>query len=919
MRGRVRHWVGLALLWLAWLWPSPCRAQSSVDYSAGIESYHQLTLANGLRAVIAVDSRLPQVAVHIAYGVGEALDPPEQRGLARLIGELLPQAPTLHLSASERARLFEAAGFKYEPPSVQVGPDTTTIELDVPSGALELALWVEADRMGFGADGLSQQAVSGAVTSATKALAGSAFDARAALFSWTFGAQHPYARLSSAPSLSSATAAVVAARLRRYYNPATAVIVLVGDLKAAAAQQALERTFGSLAASPLTTEAVSRVASAPKSVRVAAPIPARHAEMSWATPAYLLPDDLELDLVADLLVRGLERRGVCDKVEAYQRSRFLDSVFGVSCTNPKGGSADAWQAAVRAELAVLADGKAAASDVEGIALGWQRVTSERIDSLPGRAVMISALARRGQEPRQLVERLKAYSAISAQSLGAVVRRTLLKAPDATLEVLPDASAPKQGRVLSAAPAPSYRPPIESAPPAQTVNARLWSRPPPAGPERRYVSPLNVTETLPSGDRLLFVQREGLPLASALLLIPWRAASTHLPATEVLSGLLMQYPDGGKTLETALRDLGIKIEALTRPDLLEIRIAAPSARLLSGLQAVARVLRAARFSEQSLAEVKRQKSTSWARKTRDLRWTALGLSARQGRYRNFSRGERESALASMKLEHIERLWRATRKLPLDFDIVGPFDADTARALARALTEDPSSRRVAGPRRGKVAFQLGAYLVTDDSAELVEGCVLWPLPKWGTQAHVPAHLLPWLFRADVPDGLSARFRENGTQEPRWDSNTMLTQDGDFLRYSFQSPVAHVGPILKSLQAHLAHMAEREVAADQLARALHAEHQFQVRQLLSTRGSLFSLYRASNHDLEARDALAIPALLGRADPAALHGLIETLDIKRSIIALRGPTDELTAALAQVGLTPSYVSKEDGQASDSQTEGTP
>jgi len=81
-----------------------------------IESYREFTLPNGLRVVIAVDHRVPQVALRIEYAVGEALDPPEQRGLAQLIGVILPKLQTQHLRAVERPRLLQAAGFKFEEP-----------------------------------------------------------------------------------------------------------------------------------------------------------------------------------------------------------------------------------------------------------------------------------------------------------------------------------------------------------------------------------------------------------------------------------------------------------------------------------------------------------------------------------------------------------------------------------------------------------------------------------------------------------------------------------------------------------------------------------------------------------------------------------------------------------------------------------
>jgi hypothetical protein len=87
---RVTYSLGLALVVLLLALPRPLRTQGVVDVSAGIESYREFTLPNGLRVVFAVDHRVPQVALRIDYAVGDALDPAAQRGLAQLIGAILP-------------------------------------------------------------------------------------------------------------------------------------------------------------------------------------------------------------------------------------------------------------------------------------------------------------------------------------------------------------------------------------------------------------------------------------------------------------------------------------------------------------------------------------------------------------------------------------------------------------------------------------------------------------------------------------------------------------------------------------------------------------------------------------------------------------------------------------------------------------
>jgi hypothetical protein len=175
------------------------------------------------------------------------------------------------------------------------------------------------------------------------------------------------------------------------------------------------------------------------------------------------------------------------------------------------------------------------------------------------------------------------------------------------------------------------------------------------------------------------------------------------------------------------------------------------------------------------------------------------------------------------------------------------------------------------------------------------------------------MPWFFGNDVQDGMSARLSENGATGPRWSSNTLLTPDGDFLHYCFTAPLDQVAPILKSLKAHMAHLADGQFHWDDLLRARQAEHQYQVRQSLSSQQWLWSLYRASIHGKEVSDASDIPALLSRVDSAALSTFLKGLRFEQTIIGLRGPASSLTTELAKIELRPSVVTPAGPPASNS------
>ena len=111
------------------------------------------TLANGLRVIVSEDHTVPNVAVNLWVGVGSRHETPGRTGFAHLFEHLMFQgsrnvASGEHFSAlmDEGARLNATTWF-----------DRTNYFETVPTGALELALWLEADRHGHLLDALTQE------------------------------------------------------------------------------------------------------------------------------------------------------------------------------------------------------------------------------------------------------------------------------------------------------------------------------------------------------------------------------------------------------------------------------------------------------------------------------------------------------------------------------------------------------------------------------------------------------------------------------------------------------------------------------------------------------------------------------------------------------------------------------------------
>jgi predicted Zn-dependent peptidase len=361
----------------------------------------------------------------------------------------------------------------------------------------------------------------------------------------------------------------------------------------------------------------------------------------------------------------------------------------------------------------------------------------------------------------------------------------------------------------------------------------------------------------------------------------------------------------------LQKLGAEGRVNSDAAALNIWISAPPSRMAATLDELARALGTSKFSEASFDAAKKAILAGWVNSARPdwyFSWTALGLSAAKSRYRYLSTAAVEKALSALKIADLEKLLHQMSTQTAAINIVGPFDAATARGLAASLAGRSSARApVHQPPPAKVSFRPGVYVLDGGSAEAVEGCVLWPLAAWGTPDHAPALLMPWFFRDDIADGLNARFAEHGAREPYWQSNTLLTQDGDFLRYSLRAPVAQVAPILESLRVHLARLGNGEFEQIELERAHHDELQFHIQQSTTLGGWMDSLYRASAHDTDATAGIELALMADRVSAQTFAAFAKGLLLEHATIAFLGPAKALTEALDRIGLGPVVVTAAD------------
>ena len=108
--------------------------------------FEKYTLKNGLEVVLSPDARLPMVAVNLWYHVGPANEEPGRTGFAHLFEHMMFQS-SKHVPPDTHFQFLQAAGGTTI--NGTTGLDRTNYFETVPSDQLELALWLESDRMGY--------------------------------------------------------------------------------------------------------------------------------------------------------------------------------------------------------------------------------------------------------------------------------------------------------------------------------------------------------------------------------------------------------------------------------------------------------------------------------------------------------------------------------------------------------------------------------------------------------------------------------------------------------------------------------------------------------------------------------------------------------------------------------------------------
>ena len=416
--------------------------------------YRMFKLANGLTVILHRDTSVPVVGVNVWYHVGSANEKPGRTGFAHLFEHLMFEG-SKHVKEGEFDTLLEAAGGNN---NGSTNNDRTNYVIDVPKNALELALFLESDRMGYLLDTMSPERVNGQ-RDVVKNERRQSYENRPygqasiELDKMLWPANHPYnwPTIGYMEDLTAASYEDVVEFFKKYYAPNNASLSIAGDIDLEATQKLVEKWFseikGGAPVEPVAPPAA--ILSGVKKQTLTDRVQLPRLYLAWLTPRVYAPGDAALDMASAVLTGGKNSRlykrlvydtQIAQDVNAVQASGTLGSSFQIVATARPGHTVEELQKAIDEELARLRRQPPEAREVQRAinqmeASFYRRM--ERVGGFGGKADQLNSYFVAGGGPDYFAEDLARYKSLSPSDVQAAIIDWLPPDRRVELVVLPE--------------------------------------------------------------------------------------------------------------------------------------------------------------------------------------------------------------------------------------------------------------------------------------------------------------------------------------------------------------------------------------------------------------------------------------------------------------------------------------------------
>ncbi len=414
-------------------------------------------LPNGLRIVLSRDDRAPIVAVNLWYDVGSRHEKPGKTGFAHLFEHMMFQG-SANVAKGEHFALLQAAGGSA---NATTWLDRTNYFETLPSHELELALWLESDRLASLLPAMTQEKLDNQRDVVKNERRWSvdnqpygSWDEK--LQGLLFPADHPYhhSTIGSMADLDAASLADVGEFFASYYAPNNAVLTIAGDFDPDSAMGLIEKHFGPIAANPSVPPAPSTTidpiigAEVREDLPDQVPLPRVYA--AYRMPVFGTDGYDALEVAVDVLGSGRASRLYGSLVREQQVAQDVTvfafpviggaAVFVTWATARPGIEHPALEAALFAEIdRLVADGPSDAEleRVRNLHAAGVESSLERIGERADRLSMYTCLF---DEPERVNQEVSRYVAVDAARMRDAMQASIRPDNRVVLTYLPAESS-----------------------------------------------------------------------------------------------------------------------------------------------------------------------------------------------------------------------------------------------------------------------------------------------------------------------------------------------------------------------------------------------------------------------------------------------------------------------------------------------
>ena len=601
-----------------------CSTASAPDRpSAGVDlTFEKYTLANGLEVILREDDAIPTAAVNLWYHVGPANEAAGRTGFAHLFEHMMFRGSG-HTPRDSWDSLLEAVGGTDS--NADTANDRTRYFESVPSNALERALWMESDRMGFLLDSLDQEHL----TNEQSAVRNERRQNREtppyalsyeAMNQLLFPAGHPYhaSVIGSHADIQAATLDDVRDFFKKYYVPNNASLAIVGDIDVAATKALVEKYFGSI---PRGAEVPKPQIEATRHTQeqrltVTDQVELPMVTMGWVTPSFLASGDAEADVAASALGGGrtsrlydalVYRTRIAQDVSAYQQSQAYGSAFTITATAAPGHTLDELEAAIQRELDALAADGPTVAELDAVRTKEEADRVFGLESPAGVADLLNLYNQYAGDPGQFAKDRQRYADVDAGGVRRFVTEQLTKDRRVVVHTVPGEKVlPPDPPVPSAGLAPATQPVVSAEPWRNTV--------PEPGPAARPSLPGAQRFVLDNGLPIYLVEDHDLPLASAELVSRWGSVADPADKAGLADFTAAMLRKGTTTRDelTIARQaeaLGASLSSSAGSESSSVGVAALAPRFGEAMALMADVVRAPAFPQEELDRAREQSLVS----------------------------------------------------------------------------------------------------------------------------------------------------------------------------------------------------------------------------------------------------------------------------------------------------------------------